>query len=78
MGVHEDRVVLLDGHHRAVALLARGIRRVPVALDRTPTLHLTAENLRREVILGAAPALRDYLDIEVSLERSSLARSASS
>ena len=69
VGVHEDRVVLLDGHHRAVALLARGIRRVPVALDRTASLHLTADHLAREVILGPAPArLCDYLDAEVSLE----------
>lgn len=69
VGVCEGRVVLLDGHHRAVALLARGIRRAPVALDLTSSLPLTPDSLGREVIFGSPPPmLCDYLDDEVSLE----------
>jgi hypothetical protein len=69
VGIYEDRLVLIDGHHRAVALVALGLRRVPVALDYSPTLLLSLEHLRREVILGTSPPmLRDYLDTEVSLD----------
>lgn len=68
IGVCEGRVVLLDGHHRAVELLARGVRRAPVALDHDALLPLTADHLGRNVILGVTPPkLQDYLDDEVSL-----------
>jgi hypothetical protein len=69
VGVIQGRVVLLDGHHRAVALLALGVRRAPVALDRASSLPLTTDSFGREVILGQSPPLLcDYLDGEVSLE----------
>ena len=69
VGVCEGRVVLLDGHHRAVALLARGIRRAPVALDHVASLPRTPDNFGREAIFGSPPPkLFDYLDDEVSLE----------
>ena len=69
VGIFEGRVVLCDGHHRAVALLARGVRRAPVALDHALSLPLTSDNLGRDVIFGPTPpTLRDYLDGEVSLE----------
>lgn len=68
VGIHDGRVVLLDGHHRAVALLARGVRRAPVALDRASSMPLTSDNLGREVIFGPSPPLLcDYLDGDVSL-----------
>lgn len=69
VGVCEGRVVLRDGHHRAVALLARGVRRAPVVLDHDPSLPISPDNLEREVIFGTRPPrLRDYLDADVSLE----------
>lgn len=68
IGLCEGRVVLRDGHHRAAALLARGVRRAPVALDHDASLPLTADHLGRDVIFGETPPrLGDYLDDEVSL-----------
>jgi hypothetical protein len=69
VGVFEGRVVLRDGHHRAVALLARGVRRAPVALDHTLDLPLTSANVSSDVIFGLTPpTLQDYLNDEVSLD----------
>jgi hypothetical protein len=69
VGVCEGRVVLLDGHHRAVALLARGVRRAPVVLDHAAGLPRAPDNLGRDAIFGSPPPkLCDYLDGEVSLE----------
>jgi hypothetical protein len=68
IGVLEGRAVLLDGHHRAMALLAQGVRKAPVALDHDTTITLTTEHLARDVIFGSAPpVLADYLDDDVSL-----------
>jgi hypothetical protein len=66
----DNRLVLRDGHHRAVALLARGITRVP-ALVGVGTLsdfsaHGTLSHQRMSE--SGAPRLSDYLDDLVSVD----------
>jgi hypothetical protein len=68
-----DRLILVDGHHRAVSLLARGITRAPVALERSNFVPLGHGNLPRDIILGdRPPLLGDYLDDDVSCDFAAL------
>ncbi len=68
---HHDRWVLVDGYHRAVGLLARGINVVPALVGDAPTSVLVngAAGVPPEVFLGRhPPMLPDYWDDEVSAE----------
>jgi hypothetical protein len=68
---HHDRWVLVDGYHRAVGLLARGINVVPALVGDAPTEALVkgAAGIRPEVFLGPRPPmLPDFWDDEVSAE----------
>ena len=65
----DGRLVLRDGHHRAIGLLARGVTRVPALVGtghfRDFTAHGTL-SLQRLSEPGA-PLLMDYLDDAVSV-----------
>ena len=67
-----DRFVLLDGYHRAVTLLARGIHLVPAlvrAQGRRRDLPFGRRTLARAAVLGRRPPLLpDFLDDDVSAE----------
>ena len=67
-----DRFVLLDGYHRAVTLLARGIHLVPAlvrAQGRRRDLPFGRRTLARNAVLGRRPPLLpDFLDDDVSAE----------
>jgi hypothetical protein len=68
---HRDRWILVDGYHRATALLARGIHVVPGLVGEVPTPKLLngAAGIRPEDFLGARPPLiPDFWDDEVSAE----------
>jgi hypothetical protein len=68
---HHDRWLLIDGYHRAVGLLARGINVVPALVGDATTSVLVrgAAGVRPEVFLGPhPPMLPDYWDDEVSAE----------
>jgi len=62
--------VLVDGHHRAVALLAAGHREVTAVIERDGLASHGAEGLLDDALcLGPrAPTLADYLDDEVALD----------
>jgi hypothetical protein len=69
---YRDRFVLVDGYHRAVALLARGISVAPAlvgAIDSPEELADLAVGIGLEVVLGnGPPLLPDFLDDEVAAE----------
>jgi hypothetical protein len=66
----DGRLVLRDGHHRAVALLARGIHRVPALVGEGHFRDFTAHGTLSLQRLSepAAPLLTDYFDDEVSVD----------
>jgi hypothetical protein len=65
-----DRYVLVDGYHRAVALLSRGINLAPAlvgAIETPDELGQLAVGLGVDVFLGTRPPLLpDFLDDEVA------------
>jgi hypothetical protein len=62
-----DRAVLRDGYHRAVALLARGITRVPALVRRADVVD--GAELPANVLLGdRPPLLPDYLNDAVAAD----------
>jgi hypothetical protein len=69
VALEQGRVVLRDGHHRAVALLARGVRLAPVALDSSPSPPVGSGQFARSVVHGQDPPLvSDYLDAKLRVE----------
>jgi hypothetical protein len=68
---YQDRFLLIDGYHRAVALLARGIHVVPALVGGVEISDLLggAGGIRPEAFLGdRPPLLPDFWDDEVSAE----------
>lgn len=68
---YQDRFLLIDGYHRAVALLARGIHLVPALVGGVEISDLLggAGGIRPEAFLGdRPPLLPDFWDDEVSAE----------
>ena len=69
---YQDRYVIRDGNHRALAFLARGINTVPALVSEAMSvedIHLRRGMLSIDVVLGPrAPLLPDYLDNDVSTE----------
>ena len=73
VGILEDRVALLDGYHRAVALLAAGVGLVPAAVEVVSSFaSVWSEGMLDEAVcMGPRPALvGDYLDDEVATSTS--------
>ncbi len=67
---HRDRYLLVDGYHRAVRLLERGIHVVPALVsDLEPGFVRRGAGIRPELYLGERPPLLpDFWDDEVSAE----------
>ncbi len=67
-----DRLIVCDGHHRALAFLRRGINAIPALVRRFTSiqeLHLSPGMFPAEVVLGdRPPTLADYLDDAVSAD----------
>ncbi len=65
----QGRLVLRDGHHRALGLYARGIYRVPALVGQGHFRDFTARGTLSQQRLSepGAPLLRDYLDDDVSV-----------
>jgi hypothetical protein len=67
-----DRFLLVDGYHRAFALLSRGVNLVPGLVggtDSAEELRELAAGLGLDVVLGPRPPmLPDFLDDEVAAE----------
>ncbi len=66
----QDRYLLVDGYHRAVALLSRGIELAPAligAIETAEEIGQLAAGLGVDVLLGTRPPLLpDFLDDEVA------------
>jgi hypothetical protein len=67
---YQDRYLLVDGYHRAVALLSRGINLAPAligAIETAEELGGLAAGIGVDVFLGKCPPLLpDFLDDEVA------------
>lgn len=69
VALYQGRYFLHDGYHRALGLLARGIRRVPVFVKEYAAIHdLVPEGmLPQEAFVGPRPpTLPDFLDEQVA------------
>lgn len=68
---YRGRYFLKDGHHRSVALLQRGISRIPALVETLPEGHPldVRDSLPDSVLLGPRPPLlTDYLHPEVAVD----------
>jgi hypothetical protein len=66
--VHEDRLILVDGHHRALSLWRAGVRTVPAVIIEGFDEPAIDSGLfgSRVVTSATAPRLADYLDDTVA------------